>query len=370
MRIAVDGRVLHGPGTGTAVYTRGLLDALVSEDRVERLAVATYADDPRGPAPVGDLLAAGADVRRLGRFRSRLPGLAARTGLHVPFDVLLPGADWYVYPNFRWLPVCRGRTVTVVHDLAACAHPWSVPDTYRNEVTTYTRQALWQSSLVVTPSETVAAELHEHFPRSEAVILAVRPGPRVGFGGESADLVRQEASRRGVLFVGTVQPRKNIGPLLAAHAGLPDAVRWEHPLTIVGQRGWERPELFERLHHRRPQVTVKGYVDDRTLREAYARAAVLVAPSWYEGFDLPVLEAMAAGVPVVCSNIPVHREVAGSAARYFPPDDAEALADELVRLLVEPEAWREASTAGRQRSADFDWSVSTSRLLDVLGRTS
>lgn len=371
MRIGVDGRVLHGPPTGTSVYTRGLVESLALRSTGE-VVVATYVGDPRGPAPVGELRQSGLEVVELGRVRSRLPGVASRTRLAIPFDALLPGADWYLYPNFRWLPLRTGRSITVIYDLAAVDHGWSVPRNYRRRIEGFTRMALERSTIVVTPSHSVAHELRSRFPGHRARIMAVRPGlpGRTALGraddGHAADPASHRQVRRGILFVGTVQPRKNVGTLLDAYLQLPDEVRSDHPLRIVGRRGWESPELYARLAVAGPDVTVSGYVTAAELRQAYSRARVVVAPSWYEGFDLPVLEAMAEGVPVVCSDIPVHHEVAGDAGVFFAPADAAELAGRLAIVLTEREVWEEAAAHGQERSQRFTWSAAADALVSAL----
>lgn len=363
MRIGVEGRVFHGPPTGTGVYARGLVHALAENPRVAEVAVATYARDPRGAAPVEELIARGVGVRQLSLLRSRLPGLASRAGVPIPFDLLLPGADWYLYPNFRWQPVRAAGTMTVVHDLAALQYPWSVPGTYRRRVEGFTRQALRRSTVVVTPSESIAGEVRDRIPVGGPKVVAVQPGA----DSKVAGVDPERKQRQGILFVGTIQPRKNVGTLLAGYAGLPEDVRRRHPLTVLGQTGWESPDVLRRMAHMK-EVTVTGYVDAQALQDAYDRAAVLVAPSWYEGFDLPVLEAMAAGVPVVVSDIPVHREVAASAGRYFAPGDASQLTQRLLLLLSDRSSWQDASVAAKARSRQFSWASSVDRLLaDIEG---
>lgn len=371
IRIGVDGRVLHGAPTGTSVYARGLAESLAARHDGE-VVVATYAGDPRGPAPVEELRRSGLEVVELGRVRSRIPGLVSRTRLPIAFDVLLPGADWYLYPNFRWLPLERGRSITVIYDLAAVNHGWSVPSRYRRRIETFTRRALEHSTIVVTPSSSVAYELRTKFPDHRARIMAVPPGlpvrtdPGAADHDHAADGTSDGGIRRGVLFVGTIQPRKNVGTLLDGYLQLPEQVRSDHPLRIVGRHGWESPEFFDRLAAAGPDVTVSGYVSPGDLRQAYSRAAVVVAPSWYEGFDLPVLEAMAEGVPVVCSDIPVHHEVAGAEGVFFSPADAAELADRLAILLTDRGVWEVVAAQGHERSQRFTWSAAADVLIHAL----
>ena len=143
-----------------------------------------------------------------------------------------------------------------------------------------------------------------------------------------------------VVFVGNLEPRKDLRTLLAAHALVADAP----PLVLVGPPGWgEQVDVSG--------CVTPGYLEDDRLRSVVAGASVLVLPSRDEGFGLPVLEALAAGVPVVASDLPVLREVGGDAVSYAPVGDVEAFADQLKQVLSDPGD----AQARRDRAAAFTW---------------
>jgi alpha-1,3-rhamnosyl/mannosyltransferase len=169
------------------------------------------------------------------------------------------------------------------------------------------------------------------------------------------------------LFVGTVEPRKNLSALLDAYEGLPALQRSTYPLVIAGGRGW----LSNDIHARMSKAASAGwlhylsYVPQERLPALYSGARLFVYPSLYEGFGLPLLEAMASGVPVVCSNIPSLHEVAGDAARLVDPFDVAGLQAAISRGL-EDEDWRDTAVQqGIQRAAGFTWQRCARQTVEV-----
>ncbi|NHC16223.1 glycosyltransferase family 4 protein [Motilibacter deserti] len=168
-----------------------------------------------------------------------------------------------------------------------------------------------------------------------------------------------------VLAVGTLEPRKNLPRLLDAWAALSDAERGAHELLLVGPTGWEAEEIVNRAAGA-PAVQLLGQVSDDELAALYAGSTLFAYPSLFEGFGLPVLEAMAAGAPVVTSSVSSLPEVAGDAAVLVDPLDTSALRDALASLLTDPARRSALSAAGRARAARFSWERTARETRDVL----
>jgi len=164
-------------------------------------------------------------------------------------------------------------------------------------------------------------------------------------------------AREYFLCVGTLEPRKNLSLALRAHALLPDAVRQRFPLLIAGMAGWQREQFSEPLRQALASghVCLLGYLPDEQLAQLLAGARALIFPSLYEGFGLPVLEAMASGTPVVTTGSSAMPEVAGAAGNYIEADDAEGLRDALSRLIDDPLHWQACREAGLLRAGFFSW---------------
>jgi glycosyltransferase involved in cell wall biosynthesis len=163
--------------------------------------------------------------------------------------------------------------------------------------------------------------------------------------------------RRYVLFVGSLEPRKNLPTLFRAYAGLPPELRAEHSIVLAGPAGWKFESAWRLIDELglRSAVVPLGFLSEPALAEVYRRASALAFPSLYEGFGLPLLEAMASGVPVVCSDIPPFREVAGGAALRVLPLDVEAWRDALERVLSDAALRSRLVAAGAERVRDFTW---------------
>jgi glycosyltransferase involved in cell wall biosynthesis len=171
-----------------------------------------------------------------------------------------------------------------------------------------------------------------------------------------------------VLAVGTLEPRKNLPRLVAAYQLLDEQLQHEHPMVVVGDIGWQVDETIGKLRSLGDRCILLGHVPDAVLAELYRRCAVFCYPSLYEGFGLPVLEAMAAGAAVVTSNVSSLPEVGGDAVEYSDPLDPASIAQAMTRLLSSPERRAAIGKAARERAALFDWGQTADTVLQVLQR--
>ena len=210
-------------------------------------------------------------------------------------------------------------------------------------------------------------ELLERFPRCRGrttVALLGASDPEPAGGDEPpTDLNINDGF---VLAVGTVEPRKNLTRLVAAFAQLPLELQSKHPLVVVGPVGWQANPALRELAALGDRVHVLGYVSDATLEDLYRRCGVFCYPSLGEGFGLPVLEAMAAGAPVVTSSVPALVEVGGSAVELADPLEVESIAAALRRVLEHPARADELRALGRARSATFSWARFAQTTLEAL----
>ena len=158
-----------------------------------------------------------------------------------------------------------------------------------------------------------------------------------------------------MLWVGTVEPRKNLPRLVEAYRALPQELQAAHPLAVVGKLGWDTGETTAALDSLGDRCLRLGYVSDAELAELYRRCGAFCYPSLGEGFGLPVLEAMAAGAPVVTSNLSSLPEVGGDAVEYADPFSVVSIAAALERVLRSPERRAELAAKGRARAGLFSW---------------
>ena len=269
----------------------------------------------------------------------------------------------YHAPDY-FVPPFPGPTVATVHDLSHHIYPQLHPAARISYMHRALPASLRRTSHVITVSESTRQDLIEHFGYPAEHITAIHLGASPAFRPHSEAELAPLLQRLGLqshgysLYVGTIEPRKNLDRLLAAYEALPPALRTQHPLVMAGGAGWHCEETLARmaraasagwLHYLR-------YIPQADLPALYAGARLFVYPSIYEGFGLPVLEAMASGTAVITSNVSSLPEVAGGAAQLIDPEDTAALTAALARTLQDS-AWRQqARSAGLARAAQFSWS--------------
>ena len=289
------------------------------------------------------------------------------------------GADAILYPYWPSPPRRRPGAppaAVYVHDLAFRLRPAEVPWQQRLYMGTVMGQALRSAGAVLVPSETTRRDVLAAYPLPglEGRVTVIPEG--LSTPAEAGDLpVGIEPGF--ILAVGTVEPRKNYSRLLAAYRRLrsrPGAVpivigrkAGVPQLVIAGRPGWAYGDTLQRIQAE-PGVRFLGHVDEPTLAALYQSASMLAFPSLYEGFGLPLLEAMAAGLPAVIGRSGALPELAAGAAVEVDPEDVESIAAGLEKLLSDPALRKKLTEAGRRRAAEFTWDRAAASTIGVLRR--
>lgn len=285
-------------------------------------------------------------------------------------DHIFHGTNYHV-PRFD------GRKVVTVHDLSVYLWPQHHPRERVIFVRAQIEHALKHASAIITDTEFTRREVASFFNHPLERIHAVHLASAAEFRPHARDELQLLQPAYGLepcgytLFLGTVEPRKNLSTLLDAYARLPSATRMRWPLVIVGDQGWKSDDLHSRFDRAQREGWLKylGFAQQDQLPILVAGARVFAYPSMYEGFGLPVLEAMASGVPVICSNASTLPEVAGDAAAFHAPDDV-AMLTQLLQVGLEDAEWREqAIKAGLAQNKKFSWTRCVRETLDVYRST-
>jgi alpha-1,3-rhamnosyl/mannosyltransferase len=361
------------PLTGIGRYTCELAKQLVQHADIERVQFM------RGVRLVDSLPAISSVSSTMNGVRSRL--LKSRLAVSL-YQLTVPrmkkrtlrGFEDHVFhgPNF-YLPSFNGSSLATLHDLSpflwADCHPPERVRYMRSEI----EHSLRRASMLITDSEFTRQEVAAYFGWPIEKIRAVPLASEGGFYPRSPELLQRLLYKYALvdggysLFLGTIEPRKNLKVLLDAYESLPVSLRKRWPLILAGYSGWHSEAIFSRIDEglRSGWVRYLGYLPPDDLPLLMAGARLFVFPSLYEGFGLPVLEAMASGIPVVCSNSSSLPEVAGDAALMFDPADVNALG-QLILKGLEDENWRaSARKLGIARAAQFSWSRCARETVDA-----
>jgi glycosyltransferase involved in cell wall biosynthesis len=357
---------------GLGRYAASLAGALAARDP-ERFTI--FFNGSRHARPPAGLERMPARSVRAGYKRWRMAvwlGQLARLG----FDGLLPGAELYHATEHLLMPLRQVPTVLTVHDLIFRLFPqhhkrlnyW-----YLNAaMPLYCRRA----SAVIAVSEATKRDLVRLYGLEPAKITVVHEAAAPHFVPASpaaiaAARARYHLPERYLLHVGTIEPRKNLERLLEALHGL-RAGGEDLKLVIVGSKGWLYQDFFRRLEALAlgDALCLPGYVPDADLPAIYSGARLAVVPSLYEGFGLPVLEAMACATPVVCSNTSSLPEVGGDIARYFDPGDVAAMADAILTVWRDGTLREAMRQDGLARAAQFSWTRAADQTLALYEKTS
>lgn len=361
MRVLIDGAPLRpvnkatGP-TGVGRWTVGAVGALarISPDwQIE------FVLPSSGPSSV--------DFSWMG------PNVTSRE-LHVParlykalgYAHALPPVEWFagrcdavLGSNYIPIPSRRAAEVPVVYDLSFIHHPETVSRRHLFFLRAVLPKVVRRAPAVITISETIRAEIADHYGIDDSSIHVVTPGCDLDrFDGDRHDgIVIPGLPERFLLYVGTLEPRKNLPRLLEAYGLLRAANRDVPPLVLAGGIGWRVGDLLDdlRVLVEEGSVIQLGYVDDRSVPAIYARATALVFPSVYEGFGLPAVEAMASGCPVIAGNRSALPEVVGDAGLLVDPFDSAAIASAMDSLLHDASLVESLVEKGRLRAAGFTW---------------
>ncbi|HEY4574477.1 MAG TPA: glycosyltransferase family 1 protein [Thermoanaerobaculia bacterium] len=364
MTVAVDVNSFYEALTGVGWYLHQILVHLADRDdlRLRLYGQSLVEADPGAPQPVVAFPAGPAIERvvheapdglvvppwRANQVLRRLaPLLMAADGNRVLF-----GPNYLFPPLFRF---ARGAKVATIHDLGLLKVPWAVRPDSAEALRERLERTLFQADLLLTPSEAVRQELIGT-GISPARVRAIHHGTGV-LAGIAPSPPPPGTPSRYALHVGTVEPRKNVPTLLAAWRLLRSRGIDAPPLVLCGGWGWKAEEVRREIEEagREGWTVHLGYVGPGELAALYAGAALVAFPSFYEGFGLPAIEALQAGTPLVASDLPVLREVAGDAALYAPPNRPDLWADRIAELLRDGELREEMRRRGRERARDFDW---------------
>ena len=267
-------------------------------------------------------------------------------------------------PRFSPVP-----TIVSIMDLSFLHYPETFKKNDLYQLTNWTKYSVLNSKKVITISQSSKNDIIKFYKVPENKVRVVHLGLKeIKMDVASKSLEEFGINRKFILFVGTLQPRKNITRLIQAYAILPQHLKDTHQLVIVGKKGWLYDEILEtpKKYGVEDNTLFLDYVTDADLPSFYKKAVVYVLPSLYEGFGLPILEAMRYGCPVLTSNVSSLPEAGGDAAMYFDPENTEDIEEKMEKVLTDHALRDTMKEKGLSHYKKFTWEKAAQEVLSVV----
>lgn len=372
MRIGIDYTSAARQSAGIGRFTRELIRAALALDADNEYSLLVAGPEPIAAA---HLPSAGRRYRLVQTPVSErnLVRMWHRLRIPLPVEAFLGRLDIFHSPDFVLPPVARAVKVLTIHDLSFLRVPECADPRLRWYLGQVVPRSVRRADFLLADSESTRCDLIE--------LLGVPPDRvRVIYGGvdarftpvQDADALQRvrdtyAGGRPFILAVGTLEPRKNYPTLIRAFAQVRQAAGLPHALVIVGRKGWVYEPIFAAVDELglHDDVRFPGFVPDEALPALYSAADMLVTPSFYEGFGLPALEAMACGTPVIVSDVSSLPEVVGDAGVRIDPRDVEGLAHAMARVVQDSALRSALQAAGLARARQFTWEDAARELLAV-----
>ncbi len=372
MKVAIDARWIFSKISGIGSYTRELIGALAALDSTVEM-VLLFDDEAVAAQTVSST-----EMSRCSRIESCIfphSVFSLKSQLVLPSLLKKQGVDVYHAPNYmipyRAFPKNRKGScacVVTLHDLIPLLFPHYTPRAMKTRFfpvfKRVMKETVERADAVITPSNSSLHDVVSEFGlrRDDPRLFAVPEGVNPVY----SPLPLEEKSRHTFLYVGRFDPYKNVETLLAAFAQVVQSEPGTE-LMLIGEEDSRYPEARRRavslgIEH---AVQWRGYVTKEELIQAYRAASVLVLPSLYEGFGLPILEAMASGTPVICGRNSSQIEVGGGAARLVDVGDPAALSSAMLDLLRNESQYTDMRQKGLEHAAAYRWSHTARKTMDI-----
>ena len=361
MKIGIDTQAVTGQLTGLGTYTKHLIAAFIGQTDIP----AAFTKPPFEFHFYSDV-----------RYGTNTPSRIYWENFVLPRRIKKDGLQLLHVPAFAPALFPRTKTVVTAHDLIGMLFPNQIGLASRFYWGRWLPAALSRAAALIADSESTRRDLIEHLRIPERKISVIYPSGHEGFTASiSADAIAQVTARHGLcgpyfLFVGTIEPRKNLARVIGALARLKKSGKaGAAKLVVVGSKQFAHGAFFkslgEAMRGAMDEIIFTGYVTHSELNSLYCGAAALVYPSLYEGFGIPILEALGSGCPVITANVSSTPEVAGEAALLVDPLDEGQIASAMERMLSEESLRQKLKQAGAEQIKKFSWAKTAQQTLQV-----
>jgi glycosyltransferase involved in cell wall biosynthesis len=371
-KIYIEASSFYGNRSGVGRYGLSITEKLMAERPRDSFTLFSFLRPGRQikrDFPLPD----NAAIQYIRWFPGRAFSLLMRQGIALPLELLgLLRADVVLFPNFiTWASLFGRRRVSVVHDVAYLFYPEHIQAKNLIYIRRQLPASLKRSDRIIAVSGATKRDLVEHFGiAAEKISVVYNAVDRKVFNSKAKNrlpevIKKYHIPKNYLLFAGNIEPRKNLEGLLRAYAR--SYPRHRQALVIVGAKGWNDSGIESRLRELTDLPIYRtNFVSDSDLAALYAGATALVYPSFYEGFGLPCLEAMACGCPVICGNNSSFPEVVGNAAIMVDAHNIDEVAKAMIKLSNSTKLREELRTSGLEQARRFSWEDSAHKLSQVI----
>lgn len=307
---------------------------------------------------------AGVNFSKITVIPGKLLSLCRRFGFQPFLEIFIRReADLILFTNYVSLPLLgKKKKALVVYDLSFLDYPEFTQTINLTYLQRFCKPSIEQADLIITISEFTKDRLKYHFPESTAKMI-VTPIPPISINADFKELGKSLLDLgikkdRYILYLGTLEPRKNIESLVSAYSNLPAATRSQYSLVLAGGKGWKDEGIIAAISDaigKNLDIIQTGYISDSMKSELYSNASCFVLPSHYEGFGMPILEAMQYKLPIAISDLAVFHEVASNGALYFDKDNPDDISRKIMLLLYDKDLGIRLVEKGQRQLKTFSW---------------
>ena len=370
MNVALELQPCCGNRSGIGMYTYELAKRMKTENGLE------FAGNVFNFLGRNDNTDALSGIRMPIRTQKSMPyGVYRRIWHTIPFsyNALFPAADLNVFFNFIVPPRVKGKVITVIYDMTYLRFPETMNESNLRRIRKDIDYSVARSDRIVTISEFSKSEIHELLQVPEEKIDVVYSAPSIATGAADFQMVQErlKIQKPYLLYVGTIEPRKNLIRLIQAFDWLKREKQIPHQLILAGGGGWKTEEIHQAAEAAQfgREIQFTGYLSSEEKNALYQNGDAMVFPSLYEGFGMPPLEAMLFGCPVICSDAASLPEIVGEAAELVDPLDVQAIADGIWHVLSNRDYRRSLIEKGAQQALRFSWDRSAEKMIQIYKET-
>lgn len=375
VKISIEGSPMFRNRSGVGQYVYRLFDALFAMDKKQHYTIYGFMFMGKKLPDPYEEKNYNISYRLVRYFPSKVLNVFSRRLFVPPIDVMTASnPDLFIFTNFVRPPLPLGaKSISFIYDLSFIYHGEHSGKKNRQIMTREAPKSARKSDAIITISENSKKEIIDYCKIDPAKVHIVHPAldhkeyyPRST--REQAAVAKKFGIRgKYILFTGTIEPRKNINGVLDGYAALSQKIRDEYTLVLAGGKGWNDEGIYKRLAELKDEkIILTGYVADEDMPALYSGASVFVFPTLYEGWGMPVVEAMACGTPVITSNNSSMPEAGGDAAIYIKAEDTKDLTKQIERVLSDKKLHDAMVKKGLAHATQFSWEKSAKDLKKVI----